>query len=193
MPTVHDWSSNFSTGTVDTTSNMPDLEDNVDYTRKSHYLALRDSLIACEVRLKQKLITISADPGSDVTVSTSYIQFLPSTGSETFSVDHEREFIVIPTLNFGAGSLSTFQFKIVFDEGETYEQTVGDDEVWRTRGDDGGAYRPITLLGAVTLTQGSHTVKMYAKRTAGSSDGKVFGSGGDLQSTGYMKPALQLV
>jgi len=190
---VHDWSSTWISGTVDTVTNMPELADNIDFTRVSHYHSLRDSLIRCEQNQYQKFIYLYSDPGSDISISTSYVQILPAAGSLSFTVSYPKEFIVKPMISFGAGSLSTFQFKFVFDEGGAAEQTVGDNESWRARGDNGGAYRSIPFAGTITLTSGSHNVKLYAKRVNGSSAGTVYGSSGALGSTGYMRPAMYLI
>lgn len=189
---VNDWSTNWESGTVDTTTEMPTLQNNVDFTRISHYHALRDAVIQCEKNQYDKMLVASADPGADVSIAGTYVQFMPSSGTETIAVAYAREFIVMPICAFGAGSLSTFEFKVVFDEGESNVQTVGDSDIWRTRGDNGGAYRSINFAEAVTLTAGNHTVKAYAKRTNGASAGTVYGSSGALGATGYIKPAVYL-
>jgi hypothetical protein len=58
-------------------------------------------------------------------------------------------------------------FKLVFDEGESNEQTVGDDDKWATRL-TASSYSWLTFTGTVDLDAGPHTVKVYGKEVSGS-------------------------
>jgi len=111
-------------------------------------------------------------PSSNLVVTTPLgtdYQIMPESGSLSFtakvsglySIQFSGE-LIAPSAN------SSGQIKLVFDEGEANEQTIGYNEQWQTRPTTGNYTEPV-FRDVVELSAGSHTVKAYGKLLAGTS------------------------
>lgn len=111
-------------------------------------------------------------PAADITFLATDTQIMPEppTSDMSFHVPiagkYSIEFtleVLVPT---SAGNTSC-QYKLVFDSGETYEQTVGYDDRWQGRLSDPQYLNP-TFMDEIELSAGNHTVIAYAKEVSGS-------------------------
>nr|NIT79781.1 hypothetical protein [Thermoplasmata archaeon]NIV34300.1 hypothetical protein [Anaerolineae bacterium]NIY06149.1 hypothetical protein [Thermoplasmata archaeon] len=110
-------------------------------------------------------------PSGAIAIGTD-TQFIPETGSPmAFTVLSAGQYRA--ELDFGfyvtnGGTNTSIQVKLVFDEGEAHEQTLGYTEQWEARGIADGGYVYPHFGGTVDLTAGAHTLIAYAKETNGS-------------------------
>ncbi len=125
------------------------------------------------------------DSVSTSTITDTATQFFPDSGTVSFDVSEAGLYQLTFTAPFSSTTASSLKTKLVFDEGESNEQTVGDTEDWYAR-TSGGAWVYPTFKASVTLTAGTHTVKAYGTRLAGT-DTITAGSGSPQQN-----PTLQL-
>jgi len=88
------------------------------------------------------------------------------TNYHTFDVPVAGKYLVTANITlFGTGAVSV-RYKLLFDENDSAEQTVGDDSDWEVR-TASNAYVLPTLSGEVDLTAGTHTLKVYGQETNG--------------------------
>lgn len=116
-----------------------------------------------------EIIVTGTQPVNNINVSEStYTQVMPEAGSLSFTAPTAGTYLVKydPTyLISSSASYVTATSKLVFDEGTSSEQSIGDNSGWRHRY---GQYEYFggSFVAAVTLTAGSHTLKGYAKEYA---------------------------
>lgn len=156
------------------------------------------------------LIIISDGPPTSALLvnSGSDHQIMPETGSLSFEAKVNGTYMILFSGELIApSSNSSAQIKLVFDEGEVNEQTVGYTEGWLTRPTTGNYTEPV-FKDQVDLTAGTHTVKAYGKIVEGTSiqitTGNVHplvltlqaiigsGAGGSIESVGTMSGALSI-
>lgn len=107
-------------------------------------------------------------PSSAIDVGATETQVFPETGSKSFELPSGGlHAITVSGEMIAKSSNSSGQLKVVFDEGEANEQTIGYDESWQTNPTTSGYHQP-TFRDTVTLTAGTHTLKIYGKRIDGS-------------------------
>jgi len=115
------------------------------------------------------LITVLGDqPATTITIAQdpSETQVVPASGP---GVDFVVPVTGLYAISFTFTSMSTFnnyptgQIKLVFDEGEASEQSIGYGTAWEYSGAGGYNYTSKTFFDEVNLTEGTHTLKAYAK------------------------------
>jgi len=132
------------------------------------------------------LITVSeGQRSSDLNVNAIDTQIWPQTGTLPFTALIDGLYKINFTVGMYFNSSTTVQVKLVFDEGESNEQTIGYDDDWQIKVVDGYDY-PF-FQGSVTLSAGAHTIKAYAKETVGTG-AVITGS----STTPIQGPVLQL-
>jgi hypothetical protein len=116
-------------------------------------------------------------------------QFYPAAaGEETFEVPVAGLYKVEFTGPIAGSSTSTYQIELVFDDGETYEQSVGADTTWQARV-PGGHYLWPVFVAEIELTAGVHTVKGIGIELSGNA--QIIGTGTSL--VGDTRVTLSLV
>lgn len=110
-------------------------------------------------------------PVNSINLGSSDTKIMPEDeASMTFYVPVAGTYKISFGVNFyasgGGGVNTSCQAKVVFDEGEASEQTLGYNDQWQTRVAD-TTYGPMVFPEAVELTVGNHTVTAYAKEVAG--------------------------
>ena len=104
---------------------------------------------------------------SDLDISTSYVQCFPVTGAAPFTVLQSGTYeAVLEFVTYAASGWNNARYKLVFDEGETNEQTLGDNYGWQSAASD-NQHLTSVFRGMVELTSGAHTVKAYGLKTNG--------------------------
>jgi len=101
---------------------------------------------------------------------------IPITGSPiTFNIPVAGlyEITFVPSI-FGSGGPSGGTFQLVFDFGETYAQTIGDDLTWHLQA-SADRHLSHVMKGQVELTAGNHTIKAQWKRMSGAYGGGSMG------------------
>jgi hypothetical protein len=106
--------------------------------------------------------------------STTWTQFLPKTGTESFTTLVNGTYRVdLDFLAYDSTGSGTLEFKVVIDEGEAEEVTVGADTNWRTRTAGNSDYGNLHFVSTAVLAFGAHTVKAYGRRVAGEAAGEL--------------------
>jgi hypothetical protein len=106
-------------------------------------------------------------PSSQIDIGSGDTLIAPQSGSFSFVAKQAGVFKVqVMAPYVSAGSATSTETKVVFDEGAANEQTVGYGEQWVARIST-NVYSYPTFTGLVTLTAGTHTVKVYGKETSG--------------------------
>lgn len=127
-------------------------------------------------------------PASTITISGSDHQVIPESGAGlAFTALNTGRYAVRAGFQCAASSgAATAAFYLVFDEGESNEQTITPGDTWRARG-AAGAYSNVLFEWEVSLTAGDHTVKLYGSAVTGTTF-QIIGSG----TTTNMAPFLIL-
>jgi hypothetical protein len=108
-------------------------------------------------------ILTAAQPTTTINISTD-TQVIPESGVLNFTITTAGTYKVEWTGPINGSGNTTGQFKLVFDEGEGGEQTIGYTTAWQLRTAD---YDYPTFYGEITLAAGSHTLKGYGKEIQG--------------------------
>lgn len=104
-------------------------------------------------------------------------QIIPETGGGLAFAVRGGEYLVAFSAQFYAVTSGTsIQVKLVIDEGEAYEQTIGYSEQWQTRIVTIQDYVIPTFWETIPLTPGSHTVKAYAKEIGAGGTAQILGT-----------------
>ena len=108
-------------------------------------------------------------PNTQIDVTTAYTKIMPEDEASmpfitSVSGIYEAQF----TLDFlgSTGDAASGKFKVVFDLGESNEQTIGDSELWQSRAATDSYSSPV-FSALLTLSAGAHTVTAYCKATEG--------------------------
>ncbi|NIT79780.1 MAG: hypothetical protein GWN58_34030 [Anaerolineae bacterium] len=110
----------------------------------------------------------TGQPATNIFLEAIDKQVMPEAGAADFVTKQTGEYEVGVELPFaitGGGGTTTIRGTVVFDEGEAFEQSIGNTDDWQARVVDG--YGHPTFTSRVTLTAGSHTLKVYAREVAG--------------------------
>lgn len=122
-----------------------------------------------------QILVIGEQPATDIALTGSYAAFMPTTGSLSVEVPVAGTYLVQWSGPLAAGASGTsIRVKLVLDEGESYEQTLGDGLSWQTRVAPTNYMVP-TFYAQAVLTAGTHTLIGYAKEAVGT-EGKVIGT-----------------
>jgi hypothetical protein len=91
------------------------------------------------------------------------------TGVFTALADGTYDLTFLTSVWFSGGSTATqVHYQLVFDAGESFEQTIGDDDItWGMRRNTDTDHGHRTMSASVALTEGSHTVKVQWRRSTG--------------------------
>lgn len=127
------------------------------------------------------LITLTdGQPVSTIDVSISVDTLIaPAAGSFSFEARVAGTYLArlnLALLMHVGGGNQTSKFKLVFDEGEASEQTVGYTDDWQVRVGANNAYGYGTMEAPVVLTAGTHTVKAYGLTINGGVSTRIVGS-----------------
>jgi hypothetical protein len=127
------------------------------------------SLPAAVTAVGDQHILSDGQPATDITLLSTDTLIAPASGSFSFSTKTDGEYAITFALTLYATAATTVQVKVVFDEGTSNEQTVGYDDQWQARITTTADRQTPSFFGSVTLSEGAHTAKVYAKETVGSS------------------------
>jgi hypothetical protein len=104
----------------------------------------------------------------------SYTLVAPESGEFTFETLQSGVYLArlsLAVLMPTPAENATCQFRLTFDEGSGNEQTVGDTDDWLARPTVSGEYAYVTMEAEVTLSAGSHTLKVYGSTLSGATNG----------------------
>ncbi|NIT77395.1 MAG: hypothetical protein GWN58_23575 [Anaerolineae bacterium] len=117
-----------------------------------------------------ELFGSTTEPSSNVNSPVGDTQILPwpssfpggsSEPSEPFTVQGGGTYrVTLTARQYVQTAQELVLYRVVFDENESNEQTIGNDLFWRVNS-FATTFQHITLEGQVTLTAGAHTAKVY--------------------------------